>query len=45
MHNFSLNHNRAQNFSSLSLKETEKWALQIFVNGGNGGNGGGGNAV
>jgi hypothetical protein len=42
MHNFSPNHNRTQNFSSLSLKATEKRAPQIFVNGGGGG---GGNAA
>jgi hypothetical protein len=41
MHNFSPNHNRTQNFSSLSFNATEKRAPQIFVNGG----GGGGNAA
>jgi hypothetical protein len=39
MHNFSPNHNRTQNFSSLSLNATEKRAPQIFVNGGGGGGG------
>jgi hypothetical protein len=39
MHNFRLKNNLAQNFSPLSLKTTEKWALKIFVNGGGGGGG------
>jgi hypothetical protein len=37
MHNFSPNHNRTQNFSSLSLKAAEKSTRQISVNGGGGG--------
>jgi hypothetical protein len=44
MHNFSPNHKRVQNFSSLSLKVAEKSSHQIFVNG-DGCNGGGGNAA
>jgi hypothetical protein len=38
MHNLSPNYNRVQNFSSLSLKATEKSTRQIFDNGGSGGN-------
>jgi hypothetical protein len=42
MHQVGPNCYCTQNFSSLSLKATEKRALQIFVNGGSGG---GGNAA